>query len=270
MKEGALILVRDIDDLSLKMNLLREYIQAFTLRSFHESKAFQCLSFVGGTALRFLYELPRFSEDLDFSLENAEGYDPKTWLRKIKRDLAFAGFNATVTWNERKIVHTGWIRVAELMRDVGLTDLPEQKISIKLEIDTKPPAGAIIESSVINRHMIFALRHHNLPSLLAGKIYALCTRKYLKGRDWYDMIWYGARRPLVKPNKKLLENALAQTGKEAVEKANQWSNYLIAKLNKIDQKKLVRDIEPFLEEPKEINLLTKENLKKAIMKFHTG
>lgn len=270
MKEGALTLVREIDDPGLKMNLLREYIQSFTLRSFHESKAFQCLSFVGGTALRFLHGLPRFSEDLDFSLENADGYDPKTWLMKIKRDLIFAGFNTTVTWNDRKIVHTGWIRVAELMRAVGLTDFPEQKISIKVEIDTKPPGGAILESSIINRHMIFALQHHNLPSLLAGKIHALCTRKYLKGRDWYDMVWYGARRPIVKPNIRLLGNALAQIGKESIAEAEQWDKYLIARLNKIDQKKLVKDIEPFLEEPKEINLLTKENIKKSIMSFYNG
>jgi len=270
MKEGAVLLVRGIDDPILKMNLLREYIQAFTLRCFHESMAFQCLSFVGGTALRFLYELPRFSEDLDFSLENPEGYDPKAWLKKIKRDLTFAGFNATVIWNDRKIVNIGWIRIAELMRDVGLAHLPEQKISIKLKIDTRPPAGAILENSVINRHVIFALRHHNLPSLLAGKIHALCTRKYIKGRDWYDMIWYGARRPRVKPNKKLLENALAQTGDEAEMKSKQWSNHLITRLNKIDQKKLVKDIVPFLEEPKEIQLLTIENIRKSIMQFHDG
>jgi hypothetical protein len=270
MKEGALRVVREIDDPSLKMNLLREYIQAFTLRSMHESKAFQCLSFVGGTALRLLHGLPRFSEDLDFSLENADGYDPKTWLKKIKRDLIFAGFNATVTWNDRKIVHTGWLSIAELMGAAGLTDIPEQMISIKVEIDTEPPRGAILESSIINRHMIFALQHHNLPSLLAGKIHALCTRKYLKGFDWYDMVCYGARRPIVKPNIKLLGNALARSGKEAISKAEQWNKYLIARLDKIDQKKLVKDIEPFLEEPKEINLLTKENLKKSIMLFHNG
>ncbi len=89
------------------------------------------------------------------------GYDPKAWLRKIKRDLAFAGFNATVTWNDRKIVHTGWIRIAELMRDAGLTDLPKQKISIKLEIDTKPPAGAILEIGTRYSGTVLAGRQSN-------------------------------------------------------------------------------------------------------------
>jgi hypothetical protein len=267
VREGALKLVRDVGDAGLKMNLLREYLQAFALRSFHESKVFRCLSFVGGTALRFLYGLPRFSEDLDFSLENADGYDPKAWLGKLKRDLAFAGFDAAVTWNAEKTVETGWIRVAGLMREAGLTDLPEQKISIKIEIDAKPPEDAGMENSVINRHVIFALRHHDLPSLLAGKIHALCTRKYIKGRDWYDILWYGARRPPVKPNMRFLENALTQTGNEGLGKAERWAEYLSARLDEIDQKKLVKDIGPFLEEPKEIDLLTKENVKKAIIRF---
>lgn len=263
MKEGALTLVRDVEDPGLKMNLLREYIQAFALRSLHESRAFQCLSFVGGTALRFLYGLPRFSEDLDFSLEHAAGYHPKTWLRKLKRDLAFAGFHATVTWNERKIVNTGWIRIAELLRDAGLADFPEQKISIKLEIDTRPPGGARFENIVLRRHMLFALRHHDLPSLLAGKIHAICTRRYVKGRDWYDMLWYGARRPPVKPNSTLLENAFAQTGNQ--ERAEQWSRYVLARLGNVDEEKLVKDILPFLEERREIPLLTKENIEHAIL-----
>jgi hypothetical protein len=153
------------------------------------------------------------------------------------------------------------------MKDEGLTDMPEQKISIKIEIDTDPPAGAVMESSVINRHMVFALRHHDLPSLLADKIHALCTRKYIKGRDWYDIIWYGARVPPVKPNEKFLENALAKTGKDSSGKAKQWSECLIAKLESIDHAKLIKDIEPFLEERKEAHLLTMDNIKKAIERF---
>lgn len=84
------------------------------------------------------------------------------------------------------------------------------------------------------------------------------------------MVWYGARRPIVKPNIRLLGNALTQIGKESISEAEQWDKYLISRLNKIDQKKLVKDIEPFLEEPKEINLITKENIKKSIMLFYNG
>lgn len=264
MKEKALLLVKDIVDPTYKLNILREYLQAFTLRSLHESKAFQCLSFVGGTSLHFLFDLPRFSEDLDFSLENPQGYDFRSWLRKIKRDLSYAGFNVTITWNDHKILHIGWIRVEEIMKEAGLTAIPEQKISIKLEIDIHPPAGAIIENNIVNRHMIFVLRHHDLSSLMAGKIHALCTRKYLKGRDWYDLIWYRTHQPPVSPNLKLLENALNQTENETSWEAHEWEKHLIDRLNEIDLDMLVKDIAPFLEHSNDITLLTRENIRKAI------
>ncbi|MCE2541484.1 MAG: nucleotidyl transferase AbiEii/AbiGii toxin family protein, partial [Acidobacteria bacterium] len=66
------------------------------MRSLHESEASRTIAFVGGTALRFLEDLPRFSEDLDFSRVSSQGYDPVLWLRKLKRDLHLAGFDSTV------------------------------------------------------------------------------------------------------------------------------------------------------------------------------
>ena len=92
MKEQALTLVRGVTDPGQALNRLREYLQALVLRSFHESEAFRPLAFVGGTAHRFLYGLPRFSEDLDFSLVSADGYAGKKWMAKVKRDLTLAGF----------------------------------------------------------------------------------------------------------------------------------------------------------------------------------
>ena len=92
--------VSEVSDPSEKLNLLREYVQAMVLRSLHESEAFVNLAFVGGTALRFIHDLPRFSEDLDFSLENEVGYAPEKWMKKIKTDLQMSGFEATVSWND--------------------------------------------------------------------------------------------------------------------------------------------------------------------------
>ncbi len=60
MKEEAMRLIRDHTDQSKVLNLLREYLQAYVLRSLYESEAFNSLAFVGGTALRFLHNLPRF------------------------------------------------------------------------------------------------------------------------------------------------------------------------------------------------------------------
>lgn len=56
------------------------------------------LAFVGGTALRILYKLPRFSEDLDFS-QVEDDFDFLDLLHFIKRELGLYGFSVGVTQN---------------------------------------------------------------------------------------------------------------------------------------------------------------------------
>jgi predicted nucleotidyltransferase component of viral defense system len=264
MKEEALHLARETQDPTQRLNVLREYIQEFVLRSLHESEAFYCLSFVGGTALRLLHGLPRFSEDLDFSLEKATGYRLSQWTAKIERDLSFAGFKVTTSFNERKTVHTVWIIFSEILHELELSAIPGQKLSIKLEIDSNPPAGARLETRIIQRHLIFTLRHHDLPSLMAGKVHALLTRPFLKGRDWYDLVWYLTKRPIIKPNLTLLEKALEQTSPKLTRQAGQWRRELLNLVKLLDSDRLKRDAALFLERPQEAALLSAENMARLL------
>jgi len=256
MKEQALALARVANDPGMAAHRLREYLQAFVLRSFHECEAFRSLAFIGGTALRFLYGLPRFSEDLDFSLVSPDGYDAKAWLLKVKRDLTLAGFEPDVTWNDRKTVNTGWVCVAGILKEAGLSDMPDQKLAIKVEIDTRPPAGAHCERQVVTRHMTFLIQHYDLPSLLSGKLHALICRKYAKGRDWYDLMWYLSQRPPAAPNLPLLQNALDQTQGQKTCHANDWKELTKARLQSFDPETLAADVRPFLERPQDAALLT--------------
>lgn len=260
MKEELLTKVKTVHNPVAKLNQMREYLQAFTLRSLHESEAFHCLAFIGGTALRFLYNLPRFSEDVDFSLESKADYAPKEWFSKLTRDLKLANFDAEVNVDTDPIVHKVWIKIATLMKEAGLSGQQSQKISIKVGIDTNPPRGAKTENHIVNRHFLFALQHYDLPSLMAGKIHALCTRQYYKGRDFYDLIWYCGHRPPIEPNLELLQAALAQTQKEPFP-AKEWRNILLKKLPTIPWKKIAKDVEIFLEQQEDTKFLTEEFLK---------
>jgi predicted nucleotidyltransferase component of viral defense system len=260
MKEEALSLVRGVSDPGQALNRLREYLQSFVLRSFHESEAFRPLAFVGGTALRFLHNLPRFSEDLGFSLVSADGYAGKEWMAKVKRDLTLSGFDSDVTWNDRKVVHSGWVRVAGILHDAGLSALPNQKLAIKVEIDTRPPAGAHCERRLITRQMTFFLQHYDLPSLLAGKLHATITRTYAKGRDWYDLVWYLSQRPPVVPNLPLLQNALDQTQGAGRHDARSWGELVRERMATLDMQAVRDDVSPFLERPQDAALLSHENL----------
>ncbi len=173
MKDEALAIAGGANDPAQKLNLLREYVQVSTLRSLHESEAFVSLAFVGGTALRFVFALPRFSEDLDFSVEKHEAYEPESWMKKLKRDLSLAGFDVSIAWDAGKTVHTAWVKVTGLLQDARLAAMREQKLSIKIEIDTAPPEGSNNERRVITRHTVFSIQHHDLASLMADKIHAL-------------------------------------------------------------------------------------------------
>lgn len=260
MKEQALSLVRGGTDPGLALNLLREYLQTFVLRSLHEAEAFRPLAFVGGTALRFLHGLPRFSEDLDFSVVSAEGYAGREWMAKVKRDLTLAGFTSEVTWNDRKTVHAGWVRVAGLLHEAGLSALPDQKLAIKVEIDTLPPEGARCERRIVTRQMTFFIQHYDLPSLLAGKLHAAITRKYAKGRDWYDLVWYLSQYPPIEPNLPLLQNALDQTQGIGRSDARAWKALVRTRIESFNLAAIVADISPFLERPQDAALLTRDNL----------
>lgn len=273
MRQDAVELARSVQDPTSALNLLREYIQACILQSLHASRGFESLSFVGGTALRFLYNLPRFSEDLDFSLESSRQYAPNEWLAKLRSDLEFQGYEVSLSLNEKKIVHAAWVRIAGILYQTGLSPRREQNLSIKLEIDTRPPAGAVLEKRMLTRHILFGIRHHDLSSLMAGKIRAMLTRPYPKGRDWFDLLWYGSRVPAVEPNITLLVNALSQGGPVLVNPnsqdsaaaaeqcARRWKHALSATLESLDFEALKADVAPFLEHREDAAAMRAENLR---------
>jgi len=126
-----------------------------------------------------------------------------------------------------------------------LSNLPEQKVFIKIEIDTNPPSGYNTEVSLINKLFVFDVVHFDLPFLYATKIHACFFRKYVKGRDFYDLMWYLTKK--VTPNYKLLNNAIAQTHKKgniSISSEN-FKEFLKTRLLKIDFAKVKKDVERF-------------------------
>ncbi|MBM4142422.1 MAG: nucleotidyl transferase AbiEii/AbiGii toxin family protein [Lentisphaerae bacterium] len=187
-------------------------------------------------------------------------YAGKEWMAKVKRDLTLAGFDPEVTWNDRKVVHTGWVRIAGVLREAGLSAMPAEKLAIKVEIDTRPPPGGHCERRLVTRYVTFLLKHYDLPSLLAGKLHAVITRKYAKGRDWYDLMWYLSQRPPVAPNLPLLQAALDQTQGTVRLDAFAWKELVQAWLTALNLRTISEDVSPFLERPQDAALLTRENL----------
>jgi hypothetical protein len=239
-------------------NLVREYLQARILLALQRSGAMIPLAFQGGTALRFLFGIPRFSEDLEFAAER-DGFDLRASLVRVRSDLEAEGYAVAVKANDKRVVHSAFVRFPGLLHDLGLSPHASEVQAIKLEIDTQPPPGAVLATTVVRRAGVtLQLQHHDRASLLAGKLHALLQRPYAKGRDLYDLLWYLADREWPAPNLVLLDNALRQTGAAAV--GGRWPSAVKARLNDIDWEAAVDDVRPFLEPHADVAALTRANL----------
>lgn len=196
---------------------VREITQEVVLAALGRGDFFQHALFQGGTCLRIFYGLNRFSEDLDFILMKP---NPDFCLRRhiqhLTEELSAFGYQIEIT--DR--VGAGTAAKAAFLKDGSLGKLlelrhadrsgPPRKIRIKLEVDTNPPTDGGATLEYLDFPFISAVAVQDMPSLFAGKMHALLCRKQVKGRDWYDFIWYASRGTGL--NKAFLESALDQLG----------------------------------------------------------
>ena len=261
MRSDLRDLLRGSGSLAEGRNRLRELLQARILSSLQRAGAMIPLAFQGGTALRFLYSIRRYSEDLDFALERPDrGYDFRAYLQRVRGDLQQEGFEIEVKANDQKVVHSAFLSFPGLLFEVGLTPQRTEKLSVKVEVDTRPPAGAVLATSIVRRHATLQLQHHDKASLLAGKLHAILQRSYPKGRDIYDLIWYLSDRTWPSPNLVLLNNALQQTGWGETLAEATWRSRIADKVRELNWERVVLDVAPFLEDGREIGLVTRENV----------
>jgi predicted nucleotidyltransferase component of viral defense system len=241
-----------------KYNAVREFLQELILQILDRQGYFSNLAFVGGTALRILYDLPRFSEDLDFSLAKKNGFRFENLLAAIKRELGLNGFNVEASADKKeKNVFGEFIRFKDLLFDLNLTKHKNEKLFIKLEIDTNPPAGYQTEVLMVNKNFLFKVRSYDLPSLFASKLHAFLFRKYAKGRDYYDLLWFLAKKTRV--NYVLLSTAAGQTeGKQYHFDATALKRQLIEKIDQTDFYKVLSDAAVFMSNKAEREYFKKE------------
>jgi len=262
MKEYLRSLIQTNPDLLWGRNITREYLQVRILEGMQRMGAFVPLAFQGGTALRFLYGLRRFSEDLDFSCDNcSSSFEMAHYLRGLKKIFKGEGYGLEISYNTERVVHSALLKFEVLLFELGLSPHRNENLSIKIEVDTNPPKGAHMETSLVRKHVFLNLHHYDRASLFAGKIHALLSRKFTKGRDIYDLLWYLSDPTWPLPNFTFLENALIQTGWNGeMPHENNWRSMLAEKISGLDWGQVTADVSPFLEEPGELEYLTRENI----------
>jgi predicted nucleotidyltransferase component of viral defense system len=216
---------------------LQELMQHFVLASLARARFFSTAAFHGGTYLRILYNANRFSEDLDFLLQQPDSdFQWLPYLERVRKDCVADGIHFEV--QDRSMVASN-VRKAFLKTDsigqimrlsLPFDRHPAKKIRIKLEIDTNPPAGSIFETRYITFPMTTAITTQTLASSFSTKSHALLCREYTKGRDWYDFLWYIEKK--VAPELQLLANALDQQGPWAGKKVRVTADWYVEALRR--------------------------------------
>jgi hypothetical protein len=255
-------------------NALREIVQELALLGLWRSKFFEHAAFYGGTALRIFYGLPRFSEDMDFSLLKPDAdFDLAPYLEAVRAELSALGFTFEVDRTPKQIttaVDSAFIKgstrinLLEIGAPAGLSSRfpPTQRLKIKLEVDTDPPAGAHDEVRTLLIPIPFQVRLYKLPSLFAGKLHATLCRNWktrVKGRDSFDFIWYLGKR--VPCHLAHLQKRMEQTGHwnpntmldEAALKER-----LTQRFNEVDFAQARDDVRPFVRDADALALWSRE------------
>jgi len=196
-------------------NAIKEITQEVALYGLFKAGFFEKASFQGGTCLRILYGLDRFSEDLDFALDRPDpSFSLQPYLDHAVSVMKVYGYQIEISGRDKTDSN---VKMRFLKDDSMINMLsfrhqsePSKKIKIKIEIDVNPPQGSKSEIRYCDFPIDFTVKAHEPSSLFSGKIHALLCRPYVKGRDWYDFAWYVSRRTEI--NLPFLSSALQQMG----------------------------------------------------------
>ncbi len=232
----------------------REILQEVALYALWRAGFFEVAAFQGGTSLRILHELPRFSEDLNFILKTPDpDFVWQPYLEKLLLGLREFGLDSEVIDKSHmdQNVRRALLKDDSVSNQLNLAferDRSRRKLKIKLEIDVNPPKDSGFDNKYLDFPLDFEVCHQDLPSNFALKIHALLCRPYLKGRDWYDFNWYIKKN--ICPNYLHLQAALYQHGpwqgqSQSVDHA--WTkNTLLNKVKQIDWDEAATDVSRFL------------------------
>ena len=262
---------------------LREILQEIVLLGLWRSKFYENAAFYGGTALRILYGLDRFSEDLDFTLlKRMPGMDMARHFSAVERETRAFGFEAGITKKAKtdkspilspfmKVDTLKHLLVIETPAELAHVIPKEQAIKIKIEIDTDPPPEFDTEIKYLLHPIPFSVRTVALPDLFAGKMHAVLCRRWktrVKGRDWHDFVWYATNHPRLHLSH--LEQRMKQTGhlkKGAKLGKDEFAERLLEAIDKLDVAQARREVEPFVKNPEALAVWSKDFFRDIIARI---
>ena len=253
---------------------LREILQECALLGLWRAKFFEHAAFYGGSALRIVHGLDRFSEDLDFTLLKPNNdFDIGRFTTSLQQELRTLGFDVQIDLRRKaglSPVQSAFLKantrahlVVIRMRSEMVAHIPtNQTLKIKLEIDRDPPLGFATEPGYLLSPIPFAVRICTLPDLFAGKMHAVLFRRWtnrVKGRDWYDFVWFVARHPELHLSH--LEQRMRQTKHWAGETPLSQESFLKllgGAIDRLDVDQARRKVKPFLKNLETVRIWSRQ------------
>ena len=242
-----------------ELNAIKEITQEVVLFALSKTDFFKNAHFCGGTALRIVHSLNRFSEDLDFSTTKVDpDFSFDNYMDEVLSTLKDLGLEMKV----KKEKDNGFVKAREIKEDSEKWELsfPNlkrlKKVMIKLEIDTNPPGGSLEENEFLDFPYLHSINIGSIETLFAGKLHALLCRSFVKGRDWYDLLWYIKKNTGI--NYDQLANALKQMGPFKDQDIKVDRDFVVRELSKkieqLNWKEVVHDVEKFLKSDEVLSL----------------
>ena len=253
---------------------LREILQSIVLIGLSRADFFKRASFYGGTALRIFYGLNRYSEDLDFTLnESNNNFSLEPYIDSIKNVALSYGIDLDISIKKKEIkspIESAFAKLNTYQTFINLKLNDElsrllnkdENIKVKFEIDCNPALGFNVESKWLDIPEYANVIVLDESSLFAGKLHAILCRNYkntVKGRDYYDFLFYIKKR--IKPNLIYLKNKLIESKvikENDIFDINVLKQMLRERFEKVDFNQVKNDAERFVLNNENLNFYSKE------------
>lgn len=174
---------------------LKEKLQLYVLDFIYNDPKYQNLIFYGGTCLRKCFNLNRMSEDVDF--ESLQSFDKKKFANDIQQYFHKMGYKGLKTFTPGSGVNRVELRFPVLYQ-LGISSHEAENLNVKVEVNPTDKKYSTEPKTISEDRFSFVIRHYDLSTLMAGKMAACLERIWekgktgikIKGRDYYDLIWY--------------------------------------------------------------------------------
>ena len=231
-----------------KSIVLKEGLGAYVLEYLYNHSEYRRLNFYGGTCLHVVYQLKRFSDDLD--LDNSREVDISSLAEDLvgyfKTRLGFPGASTGTqkgAWGVSRITFK-----FPVLFELGLSSHTNEQLHLKVEISSHQQTAIIQHTPVLYHGRSFVPSHFSLETMMAGKMLACSERSFsvgntgihIKGRDYYDLLWFMGQG--IRP----LEKKLQRDGQQAYTIQSAMAE-IQEKIKTIKKRDLAHDLLPLFE-----------------------